>query len=119
MLDYQVTAQEAWKESLQGACSLQIPDDHFQFLYQAAIHTMILHSPKEVYPGPFIYRRFWFRDAAFILYGLLCVGLKDRVRRAIGLFPRPSDSSKVIFSLRKENGILTARPCGSCASIVR
>ena len=79
-------AQEAWKESLQGVCVLQIPDDHFQFLYDAAIHTMILHSPKEVYPGPFIYRRFWFRDAAFILHALLCVGLKQRVRRALDCF---------------------------------
>jgi hypothetical protein len=65
---------------------LQIPDEHFQSLYQAAIRTMVLHSPKEVYPGPFIYRRFWFRDAAFILYALLCVGLKDRVRRALYCF---------------------------------
>jgi putative flippase GtrA len=80
------SAQEAWKESLQGACALQIPDRHFQFLYEAAIHTMVLHSPKEVYPGPFIYRRFWFRDAAFILYAMLAVGLKHRVRRALDCF---------------------------------
>ena len=86
MGDYQAIAQEAWKESLQGVCILQIPDDHFQFLYRAAIHTMILHSPKEVYPGPFIYRRFWFRDAAFILQALLCVGLKERVRKALDCF---------------------------------
>ena len=79
-------AQETWKESLQGVCELEIPDEHFQFLYQAAIHTMILHSPKEVYPGPFIYRRFWFRDAAFILNALLCVGLKRRVKIALDCF---------------------------------
>jgi len=80
------TTQLAWKESLQGACSLQIPDEHFQFLYEAAMRTMVLHSPKEVYPGPYIYRRFWFRDAAFILYAMLCVGLKKRVRRALDCF---------------------------------
>jgi len=84
--DYQETAKLAWEKSLQGAVQLQIPDKHFQFLYEAAIRTMILHSPKEVYPGPFIYRRFWFRDAAFILYALLCVGLKERVRRALDCF---------------------------------
>jgi len=83
---YQAHAQLEWKESLQGVCVLQIPDDHFQFLYQAAIHIMVLHSPKEVYPGPFIYRRFWFRDAAFILHALLCVGLKERVRLALDCF---------------------------------
>jgi len=85
-LEYQETAQLAWKKSLKSACSLQIPDEHFQFLYEVAIHTMVLHSPKEVYPGPFIYRRFWFRDAAFILYSLLCVGLKERVRRSLDCF---------------------------------
>ncbi|MCX5699096.1 MAG: GtrA family protein [Candidatus Omnitrophica bacterium] len=82
----QETAQSAWKKSLRGACLLQIPDEHFKFLYEAAIHTMILHSPKEVYPGPYIYRRFWFRDAAFILHALLSAGLKDRVRRALDCF---------------------------------
>ena len=84
--NYHETAKTEWKKSLQGVCSLQIPDEHFQFLYDAAIHTMVLHSPKEVYPGPYIYRRFWFRDAAFILQALLCVGLKGRVRRALDCF---------------------------------
>ena len=84
--DYQKTAQLAWKKSLEGVCVLQIPDKHFQFLYDVAIATMILHSPKEVYPGPYIYRRFWFRDAAFILQALLAVGLKDRVKRALDCF---------------------------------
>jgi len=84
--DYKETAQLAWKKSLQGAAQLQIPDKRFQFLYEAAIYTMVLHSPREVYPGPYIYRRFWFRDAAFILNALLCVGLKERVRRALDCF---------------------------------
>ncbi len=84
--DYQETARTAWKNSLQGAVQLQIPDKHFQFLYETAIRTMVLHSPKEVYPGPYIYRRFWFRDAAFILHALLSAGLKDRVRRALDCF---------------------------------
>ncbi|MDP2921379.1 MAG: GtrA family protein [Candidatus Omnitrophota bacterium] len=85
-LSYQETAQLSWKKSLQGSVKLQIPDKHFQFLYEAAIHTMVLHSPREVYPGPFIYRRFWFRDAAFILNALLCAGLKERVLRALDCF---------------------------------
>jgi hypothetical protein len=84
--NYEKTAELAWKKSLQGACSLQIPDAHFQFLYEAAVYTMILHSPKEVYPGPYIYRQFWFRDAAFILSALLCAGFKERVRRSLDCF---------------------------------
>ncbi|MDO8662474.1 MAG: GtrA family protein [Candidatus Omnitrophota bacterium] len=85
-LGYQETAKVAWKKSLQGTCSLQIPDESFKFLYDTAIRTMVLHSPKEVYPGPYIYRRFWFRDGAFILNAMLCVGLKERVRRALDCF---------------------------------
>jgi len=85
-LDDQPAARLAWEQSLEGECSLQIPDEHFQFLYEAAVRTMVLHSPKEVYPGPYIYRRFWFRDAAFILYGLLCAGYKKRVARALDCF---------------------------------
>jgi len=84
--NHQETASSAWNRSLQGAAQLQIPDAHFKFLYDAAIRTMVLHSPKEVYPGPSIYRRFWFRDAAFILNALLCVGLKERVRRSLDCF---------------------------------
>jgi hypothetical protein len=72
-------AEVIWEESLKGKCRLQIPDEHFQFLYDTAVRTLILHSPKEVYPGPFLYKRFWFRDAAFILNALLCAGFKDRV----------------------------------------
>ena len=85
-LSYQKTADLAWKESIQYASQLQIPDAHFKFLYDAAIRTMVLHSPKEVYPGPYIYRRFWFRDAAFILSALLSVGFKERVRRSLDCF---------------------------------
>ncbi len=81
-------ADAAWDKSLEGKCLLQIPDAHFQFLYDVAIRTMVLHSPDEVYPGPFIYRRFWFRDAAFILYGLLCAGFKERVARVLECFPK-------------------------------
>jgi len=33
----------------------------------------VLHSPCEVYPGPYTYKRFWFRDAAFIIHsGVNC-----------------------------------------------
>ncbi len=81
-----VFPQSTWDESLRESSPLRVPDPHFQFLYEAALRTMVLHSPKEVYPGPFIYRRFWFRDAAFILNALLAAGFKGRVRRALDEF---------------------------------
>ena len=46
----------------------------------------MLHSPGDAYPGPYTYKRFWFRDAAFIINALLSVGLTERGRRAIDRF---------------------------------
>ena len=64
-----------------------MPDSGFVYLYETAVRSLLLHSPGEVYPGPYTYKRFWFRDAAFILHALLCVGLADRVKRALDRFP--------------------------------
>ena len=77
----------SWAESLHGHCGLRVPDRRFQFLYEAALRTLVLHSPGDVYPGPYTYKRFWFRDAAFIIHGLLCAGLIERAERALDRFP--------------------------------
>lgn len=81
------TPEVSWEKNLHGHCQLRIPDAHFQFLYDAAVRTLILHSPDDVYPGPYTYKRFWFRDAAFIIHGLLCAGLTERAERALDRFP--------------------------------
>jgi len=78
---------DAWSSAHREHCKLSCPDPHYQFLYDAAITSLILHSPEDVYPGPYTYKRFWFRDAAFIIHALLCVGLTERAERALGRFP--------------------------------
>lgn len=80
-------AAGGWPRALQGHCRLALPDARMQFLYDAAIRSLILHAPGDVYPGPYTYKRFWFRDAALILNALLCAGLTDRAERAIDRFP--------------------------------
>jgi hypothetical protein len=80
-------ACQSWKQSFNGYCKAEIPDKHFQFLYDTAIATLILHTPKETYPGPYTYKQFWFRDAAIILYAMTMIGLKDRAKRALDCFP--------------------------------
>lgn len=82
-----VLAQNAWTDLRESACMLQCPDRRYQELYDAAITSLILHSPDDVYPGPSTYRRFWFRDAAYIIHALLCVGLEARAERALRRFP--------------------------------
>ena len=75
-----------WDENLRDLCKLEIPNKHFQFLYDAAIRALILHSPLDVYPGPYTYKRFWFRDAAYILDAMLCVGMTTRSEKVIDRF---------------------------------
>ncbi|MCA9408130.1 MAG: hypothetical protein KC733_05545 [Candidatus Omnitrophica bacterium] len=77
-----------WNNPLTHSAQLSIPDEKIQFLYDAAIRTLVLHSPHEVYPGPYTYKRFWFRDAAFILYAMTAVGLNERVKRVLDIFPQ-------------------------------
>ncbi|MEO7425991.1 MAG: hypothetical protein ABI036_12445, partial [Fibrobacteria bacterium] len=76
-----------WQPALAEIVPMRIPDEQFDFLYRAAVRTLLLHSPGEVFPGPYTYKRFWFRDAAFILNAMLAVGMTDRVERALDLFP--------------------------------
>ncbi len=76
----------SWRGCLDGVCVLDIPDEHYQFLYEAALRTLVLLSPGPVYAGPYTYKRFWFRDACFILNAMLCVGLTGRAERALDRF---------------------------------
>lgn len=77
----------AWPALRAKQCQLRCPEAHYQFLYDAAITSLILHSPEDVYPGPFTYKRFWFRDAAFLIHALLCAGFTERAERALAQFP--------------------------------
>ena len=82
-----VRLETDWMAALDGCCSLRAPDAKVQFLFDAALRTLVLHTPHDVYPGPFTYKRFWFRDAAFIVNAMLAVGLHNRAERALDRFP--------------------------------
>jgi hypothetical protein len=77
---------ERWSEAIEGAAVLRVPDERTRFLFDAALRTLVLHSPEDVYPGPFTYKRFWFRDAALILNAMLCAGILSRARRVLDRF---------------------------------
>ncbi|MEQ8516750.1 MAG: hypothetical protein RIC38_14170, partial [Chromatocurvus sp.] len=96
-----VPAADAWAQERERACRLECPDPHYRFLYDAAITSLVLHSPGDAYPGPYTYKRFWFRDAAFIINALLSVGLTDRGRRAIDCF---FDSQTPLGYFRSQEG---------------
>jgi hypothetical protein len=89
----------SWVDHLDHYCQLKIPDKKFKFLYDVALRTLILHSPKDVvYPGPFTYKRFWFRDAAFILNAMITTGLLKNVEKIIDQFPTRQEHSGYYLS---------------------
>ncbi len=77
---------ETWTEARAGTSVLSCPDERWERLHRAAIDSLILLSPGEVFPGPWTYRRFWFRDACLMLHGMLAAGLHERVGRALRAF---------------------------------
>lgn len=80
-------AATTWSTAIRETASLRIPDERMQLLYDAAVRTLVLLSADEIVPGPYTYRRFWFRDACLMMHAMLAIGLVERCRRAIERFP--------------------------------
>lgn len=75
-------------EILSTAARLSLPDNTFVFLFDAAVRTLLMMTAGgTVYPGPYTYRRFWFRDACLIINALLGLGLSDRSLEIVRTFP--------------------------------
>lgn len=53
-----------WKAARTAMASLSVPDARYQAIYEAAINTLIHLTAREVYPGPYTYRRFWCQPSA-------------------------------------------------------
>ncbi len=89
-LDYkglEKSADTLWQQKVKQCSILKIGDNKYQYLYDAAIRSMILHSPQgDVFPGPYTYKHFWFRDAAIIMNAMLSIGLFDKVEEIIDSF---------------------------------
>ena len=75
-----------WSEAIAPLSKLTVPEKRIQELYDLAAANVVLHTPRDAYPGPYTYKRFWFRDAAFMLNALLTLGDIERTRRALGEF---------------------------------
>lgn len=76
-----------WDEHLTGLAELVLPDHRIRHLYDVAVRTLLLLSAGEVVPGPYTYRRFWFRDACLMLNSIMAINAMDRARKRIDIFP--------------------------------
>ncbi|MES2695710.1 MAG: hypothetical protein V4773_19710 [Verrucomicrobiota bacterium] len=81
-----IASVPTWKKALAPLSQLKIGDAPTQRLYDLAVANVVLHAPDEVYPGPYTYKRFWFRDAAFILNSLVTLGGVERTRKVLEHF---------------------------------
>lgn len=77
---------DAWTSVMRGTSRLQLPDPWCQFLYDAAVRSLLLLSSGDVVPGPYTYKRFWFRDGCIMLGALLALGCTGRCRDLLSLF---------------------------------
>lgn len=91
-----------WDLMVKKSAGLEIPDSDIQNLYQAAVRTLILLSSGEIVPGPYTYKRFWFRDACLMLNALLVLGLEERSERLLQSFPQKQKSSGYFQSQQGE-----------------
>ncbi len=81
-----ITVAPSWSESMAALTRLRLGDARIQKITDLAIANLVLHAPDEVYPGPYTYKRFWFRDAAFMLNAVLALGAVERTRRVLRHF---------------------------------
>jgi len=92
----------SWQDALKGTATLSVPDPKMQFLYDAAVRTILLLSAEDLVPGPYTYRRFWFRDACLMLHPMLAIGLVDRAERILATFPGRQNLSGYFLSQEGE-----------------
>jgi hypothetical protein len=95
-------AGNSWSEALSTSAVLDIPDRRIRFLYDAAVRTLLLLSADKVVPGPYTYKRFWFRDACLMLNAMLCIGLQERADRCLDSFPKLQKRSGYFLSQEGE-----------------
>ncbi|MCF8024729.1 MAG: hypothetical protein K9J79_04510 [Desulfobacteraceae bacterium] len=81
------TPVNTWEGVLGETAQMQVPDEKFRFLYDTAVRTLIMLSAHDPVPGPYTYRRFWFRDACLMLNSMMAANMLERSRNCIDRFP--------------------------------
>jgi hypothetical protein len=94
--------KRSWSDAINGLAELRVADERTQFLFDAAIRTIVLLSAGELVPGPNTYRRFWFRDACLMMNPMLAIGLVARAERVLSEFPSKQTRSGYFSSQEGE-----------------
>ena len=77
-----------WEGYMRNWARMRIPDTRLKEIYNSSLQTLALLSQADILPGPYTYRRFWFRDACLIGNALLGLGQEGIVRKSLKDFHR-------------------------------
>lgn len=103
---YQPTVpSRSWREIREPLAALDGAPEAMQAAapwYEAARSTLLHLSAGEIFPGPYTYRRFWYRDAVLMAHALLKIGEVRRVEKALSLFFEQQRSSGYFQSQQGE-----------------
>jgi hypothetical protein len=79
--------QMHWAKERSFGAAVGLGDEHLQKLFDANVLTLLqLHDGPFISPGPYLYHRFWFRDAVPMAHALDRLGFHRRVRQVIDGF---------------------------------
>ncbi len=77
----------AWRKEIQSSAEFPITNKHLKKLFEASRNTLLMLCDREfISPGPYLYHRFWFRDAAPMCSALGVLGYHKRVRDVLNSF---------------------------------
>ena len=77
-----------WDKERSAGALIGLADERLQKLFDANVLALLqLHDGVFISPGPYLYHRFWFRDAAPMVYALDRLGYHRRARQVIDGFP--------------------------------
>lgn len=78
-----------WRALLDSGMRLSLPHPALQASWEAnRAHVLALHDGSVITPGPDLYHRFWFRDAAYMLHALSLCGYKEAAVQLLRGFMR-------------------------------
>ncbi|HWP81123.1 MAG TPA: hypothetical protein VNN76_00535 [Bacteroidota bacterium] len=81
--------RRVWHEELSKGLVVDLPDEHLQNLFDSSRITLLqFQDDSFISPGPYLYHRFWFRDAGPMLRALDVLGYGERTRKVIDGFPK-------------------------------
>jgi hypothetical protein len=86
--DYKQKTFKEWSEKVSQGIKIIIPDKRLEKAFEANISYLLLfHDGKSITPGPFNYHHFWFRDAAYLIQGLIKCGFSQEAKEVLSTYP--------------------------------